>query len=88
MAICSVIQSQRKPVPYGTGFLVGIKNDTGKGLYGYLVTAKHVLKDEEAERAPSKVYLRLNTWNGDAHFIPLTRSKTARASYTYTQTQQ
>lgn len=58
------------PVPYGTGFLVGVKNDTGKGLYGYLVTAKHVLKDQNGTDF-SKVYLRLNTWNGDAHFIPL-----------------
>jgi hypothetical protein len=60
----------KSPTPYGTGFFVGVKNDTGKGLYGYLVTAKHVLKDQKGTDF-AKVYLRLDTWNGDAEFVPL-----------------
>jgi hypothetical protein len=34
-----------KPIPCGTGFFVGVKNGTGRGMYDYSVTAKHVLKD-------------------------------------------
>src|ERR1700680_4908481 len=58
------------PIPYGTGFFVAVKNDTGKGMYGYLVTAKHVLKDPKSNDF-ARVYLRLDTLKGDAQFVPL-----------------
>lgn len=58
------------PVPYGTGFFIGVKSDDGKGIYGYLVTAKHVLKDEKGFDL-ARVFLRLNKLQGDAEFIPL-----------------
>src|SRR5437868_5800746 len=41
---------RNNPIAYGTGFFVAVKNDAGKGpgegSFAYLVTAKHVLKDE------------------------------------------
>jgi hypothetical protein len=57
-------------MPYGTGFFVGVKNDTGKLIYGYLVTAKHVLKDENGNDF-ARVFLRLDLLKGDAAFIPI-----------------
>jgi hypothetical protein len=44
------------PIPYGTGFFVAVKNDIGNGNYFYLVTAKHVLKDEKGNDF-ARVYL-------------------------------
>jgi hypothetical protein len=58
------------PTPYGTGFFVAVKNDFGQGMYGYLVTAKHVLKDYHGNDA-TKVYLKLNKLHGNAEFIAL-----------------
>ena len=59
------------PVPWGTGFFVIVKNDVGgQGVYGYFVTAKHVLKNEKHQDF-SRVYLRLNKLQGDAEFVPL-----------------
>lgn len=59
------------PVPWGTGFFVGVKNDAGgQGVYGYFVTAKHVLENEK-HQGFSRVYLRLNKLQGDAEFVPL-----------------
>jgi hypothetical protein len=58
------------PRPYGTGFFVAVNSDTGKGSYSYLVTAKHVLKDEKGNDF-ARVYSRLNTLKGDAQFVPL-----------------
>jgi hypothetical protein len=60
---------KNNPVPWGTGFFVGIKNDTGKRAYVYLVTAKHVLKDSHGKDF-DRVYLRLDTRNGDVQFVP------------------
>jgi hypothetical protein len=65
---------KNNPIPYGTGFFVAVNNDTGKGsgesAFVYLVTAKHVLKDENGADF-DRVYLRLNTLKGEAAFIPL-----------------
>lgn len=59
------------PIPYGTGFFVLVKNETGKaGVYGYLVTAKHVLKNPQGEDFP-RVFIRLDRLHGDAEFVPL-----------------
>jgi hypothetical protein len=59
-----------KPIPYGTGFFVGVKIADGKQAVTYLVTAKHVLKDEQG-RELKRVYLRLNSKNGDPTFAAL-----------------
>jgi hypothetical protein len=65
---------KNNPIPYGTGFFVAVKNDTGKGpgegSFAYLVTAKHVLKDEHGSDF-DRVFLRLDTLKGEADFIPL-----------------
>ena len=53
------------PIAYGTGFFVGVQTDDKKFTYGYLVTAKHVLKDEQGNDF-FRIYLRLNTLKGDA----------------------
>jgi hypothetical protein len=57
-------------MPYGTGFFVVTKKDAGTGGWGYLVTAKHVLKDPSGNDF-ARVYVRLNRLQGDAEFIPL-----------------
>jgi hypothetical protein len=59
-----------KPIPYGTGFLVGVKIGDGTKLICYLVTAKHVLKDEQGGDL-KRVYVRLNSKEGDPNFAPL-----------------
>jgi hypothetical protein len=58
------------PMANGTGFFVLISSENGPGLYGYLVTAKHVLKNEKGEFF-KRVYLRINSKSGDAQFVPL-----------------
>jgi hypothetical protein len=59
---------RNNPIPYGTGFFVAVKSDDGKGVYGYLVTAKHVLKDPQGNDF-NRVYIRLNKKQGDAEFV-------------------
>ena len=64
-------QKTSNPVPWGTGFFVAVKSETGsQGFYGYFVTAKHVLKNERHQDF-NRVYLRLNKLEGDAEFIPI-----------------
>jgi len=63
-------QKTNNPVAYGTGFFVVVKNENGDGLYGYLVTAKHVLKAPDGTDF-TRIFLRLNKLKGDAEFIPL-----------------
>jgi len=60
------------PTPYGTGFFVFFANEIPPraGGYGYLVTAKHVLRAPAGESF-SRVYLRLNKLKGDAEYVPL-----------------
>jgi hypothetical protein len=58
------------PVPNGTGFFVIVRNEDGPGGYGYLVTAKHVLKDTTSQFF-SRVFLRINLRAGGSQFIPL-----------------
>jgi hypothetical protein len=67
------------PMPYGTGFFVFVSNDPPKaGGYGYLVTAKHVLRSPTGQDF-SKVYLRLNKLKGDAEFVPLDLAQAGRS---------
>jgi hypothetical protein len=58
------------PIAWGTGFFVSVPSDDAKGVYGYLVTAKHVLRDEKGNDF-DRVYIRLNKKQGDAEFVPL-----------------
>ncbi len=75
---------KNNPIPYGTGFFVSVKSEGGKGLYGYLVTAKHVLKDPRGNDF-SRIYLRLNKRQGDTEFIPLDLVQSGqRVVYTHT----
>jgi hypothetical protein len=61
---------KNNPIPYGTGFFVGVKSEDGKLIHGYLVTAKHVLKDSQGNDF-NRVYIRLNKKEGDAEFVAL-----------------
>ena len=63
-------QRTNNPIPYGTGFFVGVKDTGGPGIYVYLVTAKHVLRDGRGGDF-ARVYLRLNKLQGDAEFVPM-----------------
>ncbi len=47
------------PLVNGTGFFVSVPNENGPGLYGYLVTAKHVLQDE-AGNYYKQIIVRIN----------------------------
>jgi hypothetical protein len=76
-------EKTNNPIAYGTGFFVGVKSEDGSGTYGYLVTAKHVLKDSEGHDL-NRVYLRLNKRQGDAEFVPLDLAKDGqRTVYTH-----
>jgi hypothetical protein len=55
-------------VPNGTGFFVVVPNENGPGFYGYLVTAKHVLKDERGAFL-SRVFIRINDKKGGSEFL-------------------
>jgi hypothetical protein len=48
------------PIPNGTGFFVLVENENGPGVYGYLVTAKHVLLDERGQFF-RRVFVRVNS---------------------------
>ena len=56
------------PVANGTGFFVIVENENGPGGYGYLVTAKHVLKDEAGAFFKS-VFVRMNDKKGGSTLI-------------------
>jgi hypothetical protein len=58
------------PIPWGTGFFVGIKIGDGSHASGYLVTARHVLKDQEGHDL-KRVYVRMNSKEGDPQFAQL-----------------
>jgi hypothetical protein len=59
-----------EPVANGTGFFVVVENNNGPGIYGYLVTAKHVLKDERGSYF-RRVFVRVNNKNQSSNFIGL-----------------
>lgn len=57
-------KEQGKLIPNGTGFFVGVKNEENTNVYNvYLVTAKHVLRDEKGNYFPS-IVIRLNKLDG------------------------
>jgi hypothetical protein len=61
----------KEPIPNGTGFFITVKGDQDpKVLYGYLVTAKHILSNPQGGYY-QRVYIRINKKEGDAEFIPL-----------------
>lgn len=73
-------------VPYGTGFLVGVKNPSEPGsLTTYLVTAKHVITNPKTSELLGAVFFRLNRKGGGlAHLtIPLTEKGEGRNVFTH-----
>lgn len=57
------------PVPYGTGFFVAIPVETDSSrAFLYLVTARHVLEDQQGS-VLSQVYLRLDLVGGGVGFL-------------------
>jgi hypothetical protein len=58
------------PVPNGTGFFVIVENENGAGGYGYLVTARHVLKNEQGAFF-ERIFVRVNDRNHGSGFIPI-----------------
>jgi hypothetical protein len=63
--------SKNNPIPYGTGLFVLIQNEAGgSGGHGYLVTDKHVLKDQQGTPF-SRIFIRVNKLSGDAEFDAL-----------------
>jgi Trypsin-like peptidase domain len=78
------MDASNKPIPWGTGFFVGIKLGDGTHASPYFVTAKHVLKDEQGHDL-KKVYVRLNSIDGDPKFARLDLSDN-NISRVYTHT--
>jgi hypothetical protein len=58
------------PVANGTGFFVFVENEPSPGRYGYLITAKHVLKGENDEYF-KRIYVRINDKKQGSAFIAL-----------------
>lgn len=59
------------PVAIGTGFFVFVENEAGgPGGHGYLVTAKHVLRNDAGAYLPT-VCIRMNDKNGGSQFLRL-----------------
>src|SRR6266481_4197203 len=57
--------------PDGTGFLVGIPSVNNTNMtFGYLVTARHVLRPSETNWLPS-VFVRVNRRDGTSDMTPL-----------------
>ncbi len=61
----------------GTGFFVLVENKNDPGLYGYLVTAKHVLQDERGQYF-RRVVIRINDKKMALHLCPSICSRLAR----------
>lgn len=56
--------------PWGTAFFVGVKDPKDEARsFVYLVTAKHVLQTDDRKSWLPKVFLRLNTKQGDSGFV-------------------
>lgn len=55
----------------GTGFLVGVKpeNELVVGMFAYVVTAKHVLRDIKSVSTDGQAYLRLNRQAGEPEMV-------------------
>lgn len=68
-----VKDAANKPVAMGTGFFVAVPGAAGS-QYGYLVTAKHVLKEPDGSFR-QKINIRLNKKDGEIEFIPLDITK-------------
>jgi len=60
-------------VPNGTGFFVRVKPNQEKSdtFSTYLVTAKHVLQQQDAKSLFSEVFIRLNKKDGIAEMLPI-----------------
>lgn len=54
----------------GTGFFIGVPAKTIKEHFYYLVTAKHVIEDAEAD-GYKQFYVRVNTFDGKSLTLPL-----------------
>jgi hypothetical protein len=61
--------------PIGTGFFVGKQQGETKEYYGYIVTAKHVLQDENGIIRET-VYLRFNKHDKTSGFVRIQTNKT------------
>lgn len=66
-----VLDEKGNPMPNGTAFFVLVKDELnlGKG-FGYLVTAKHVIQDNNKKYLPF-IYIRLNKRDGGAELIKI-----------------
>jgi hypothetical protein len=60
----------QEPFANGTGFFVLVENENGPGFYGYLVTAKHVVRNENGEFY-KRIFVRINKKDEEAAFLPI-----------------
>ncbi len=82
-----VADTNGTPIPYGTGFFVGVKmaNATNNAYVVYFVTAKHVFRTPDNSSWLPSVFLRLNKRDGTSEFgrIPLVTEAKGKTVYTH-----
>jgi Trypsin-like peptidase domain len=62
-----VAGSSGTAAPQGTGFFVNVKDPTSPDrIFGYLVTAKHVLQTDDQQAFRSEILIRLNVTGGES----------------------
>jgi hypothetical protein len=75
VAFVFVVGPAGTAVPQGTAFLVSVKDSTTPDqIFGYLVTAKHVLQTEDQKAFRAEILVRLNVLGGESELakVPLT----------------
>jgi hypothetical protein len=60
-------------VPQGTGFFVTVKDASSPDkMFGYLVTAKHVVQTDDQKAFRPEIFVRLNVVGGDSELAKIT----------------
>jgi hypothetical protein len=57
------------PIPFGTGFFVGVVKEGTTGGHCYMITARHVLFRPTDKKLFPEIYLRLNTLSGASEIV-------------------
>lgn len=79
----------KKLIPNGTGFFVGVKNPSYQKKYNvYMVTAKHVLYKPKTTEFLDKVYIRINKREGGSEvgLVPIKSEGKDRNIFTHEDT--
>jgi hypothetical protein len=67
------------PIPFGTGFFIGVVKQGTTGGHCYMITARHVLFRPADKKLFSEIYLRLNTLSGGSEIVKVPLHDTGAA---------